>query len=100
MKLSEREMQLLALVSFRELAGREVARRYEKETGKSIAYGTLYTTFRRLREDGLVSVRDDEDSDGRIRYFRITGTGKRAVEEARRHYEALGAFGLHWEGAA
>ena len=78
------------------LAGRDVAHRYKEETGKSIAYGTLYTTFRRLRDDGLVTVRDDEDEDGRIRYFRINGAGKRALTDAREHYIALGNFGTQW----
>ena len=42
------EMQLLALVADQERAGREVAKLYHQETGKSIAYGTLYTTGRNL----------------------------------------------------
>lgn len=93
-------MQLLALVAEEELAGREVALRYQTETGRAISYGTLYTTFRRLKDDGLVSVRDDEDEDGRVRYFRITGHGKRALNEARARYQSLASFGLAWGGAA
>jgi DNA-binding PadR family transcriptional regulator len=99
MKLSEREMQLLALVAEKELPGREVAQSYHAETGRAISYGTLYTTFRRLKDDGLVSVRDDEDADGRVRYFRITGAGERALNQSRAHHRSLAAFGLALGGA-
>jgi DNA-binding PadR family transcriptional regulator len=97
MDLSQREMELLALVAFEELPGREVAKRFAEETGKSISYGTLYTTFRRLKEEGLVNVRDDEDADGRIRYFSINGAGKRALKGARDEYRKLASFGLGWQ---
>src|SRR5262245_39141442 len=93
MNLSEKEMQLLALVDT-ERSGREVAQLFEKETGRSISYGTLYTTFRRLKEEGLVKVRDSEDEDGRVRSFLITGAGQRALRNQREHYSALAAFGL------
>lgn len=87
------EMQLLALVTT-ERSGREVALRYKEETGKSISYGTLYTTFRRLKEAGWVDVRDDADEDGRIRFFLINGAGVRALEEARAYFTSLASFGL------
>jgi DNA-binding PadR family transcriptional regulator len=96
MNLSDREMKLLAIVAFEELPGREIAQRYEKEHGRSIAYGTLYTTFRRLRDEKLVSVRDDEDADGRIRYFRITAYGKRILNDARDYHEMMATVGLAW----
>jgi DNA-binding PadR family transcriptional regulator len=87
------EFQLLTLV-VTERSGREVAKLYEKETKRSISYGTLYTTFRRLREWGWVTVRDDEDEDGRIRWFRITASGVKAMERAREQYRNLASFGL------
>jgi DNA-binding PadR family transcriptional regulator len=87
------ELQLLALVGD-ERPGREVAKAYEKETGRQISYGTLYTTFRRLREAGWVSVRDGEDEDGRIRWFKITASGRTAECLARDYYQSLAAFGL------
>ena len=86
-------LQLLALVDT-ERSGREVAMRYTVETGKAISYGTLYTTFRRLKDAGWVSVRDDADEDGRVRYFRITGAGALALRNARKHHENLATFGL------
>lgn len=100
MNLSDKEMQLLALVAFDELPGREVAKRYKDETRHNISYGTLYTTFRRLKDEKLVTVRDDEDDDGRIRYFQITADGRRALNHARQRYQQMAGFGLLWGGAS
>jgi len=96
---SPTEMQLLALVSDEELSGREVAKLFKESTGKAISYGTLYTTFRRLKDAGWVSVRDDEDEDGRIRYFRIDGPGIRALARGREFYRRIATFGQQ-KGAA
>ncbi len=89
--LSATELKLLSLVTT-ERNGREVAKLYRKETGKPVSYGTLYTTFRRLRERGWVKMRGDRGSDGRIRFFLITTSGARALEQARSHYAALSRF--------
>src|SRR3989442_1520629 len=95
MKLpSDTEFQLMAILAARELAGREVAKRYKEETGSSISYGTLYTTLRRLADIGLVRVRDDEDEDGRLRYFSLTASGARALQTSRARYERLAGFSL------
>lgn len=84
------ETDLLSLLSaVEESSGREIAKRYYGETGRSISYGTLYTTFRRLREAGLVAVRDDHDNDGRVRHFRLTGAGKTALREGAQYYAAI-----------
>lgn len=88
------EMQLLALVAHGELSGREVAKMYEQETGKSMSYGTLYTTFRRLIESGWVKARDDEDEDGRVRFFKIDVDGRKALAEGRDYYAGIASFGL------
>ncbi len=88
------EMHLLALVAHKELAGREVAKLYQRETGKQLAYGTLYTTFRRLKEAGWVKVRDDENEDGRVRYFRIDVNGRQALAQGREYYSGVAQFGL------
>ena len=96
---SATEMQLLALVSACERSGREVAALYEDETGSKISYGTLYTTFRRLKDFGWVEARDDEDEDGRVRFFQTTGLGRQALDEARSYYQSLSVFGLS-EGRA
>lgn len=90
---SPREMELLAiLVRHGRCSGREVAKRYQEETKSSISYGTLYTTFRRLKESGWVDVADDTDQDGRVRYFTITGAGVRALSGARERCLGLAEF--------
>jgi DNA-binding PadR family transcriptional regulator len=81
-KLSERERQLMLLL-LQERTGREVAREFRREHGSPISYGTLYTTLRRLNEAGFVDVtREDEDADGRFRYYRLTGAGSKALSAA------------------
>ncbi len=91
---SDKEFQLLALVAFKEKTGREVAKQFELDEGKSISYGTLYTTFRRMKEAGWVASRDDQDEDGRVRYFQITDAGLKAMNTARKRYETMAGFGL------
>jgi DNA-binding PadR family transcriptional regulator len=86
------ELQLLALV-VRERSGIEVADLYERETKTSISPGTLYTTFRRMREAGWVSAQDGVDEDGRIRYFKLTAIGATALEKGRSYYRDLSRFG-------
>src|SRR5690242_501267 len=66
--VSDTEFQLLSVLSHREKSGLEVANAYEKEFD-AIKVGTLYTTLRRLGEEGFVGSRDDKDDDGRVRYF-------------------------------
>lgn len=88
------EMRLLTLVAVEEMAGRDVAEAYHESTGETISYGTLYTTFRRMHERGWVKVRDDEDQDGRVRYFKIDADGRRALAEGRESYAEIAAFGL------
>ncbi len=90
---SPKEQELLSLV-VTELSGREVAKLYERETGTRISYGTLYVTFRRLRDRGWVTTREAEEGDGRVRYFQLTAAGASAVEMGRKEYERLAAFGL------
>ncbi len=95
MKLpSPMEMQLLALVANDERSGRDVAKLYQQETSKTISYGTLYTTFRRLKDDGWVKVRDDQDQDGRVRFFKIDVDGRRALANGREFYAGIAGFGL------
>jgi DNA-binding PadR family transcriptional regulator len=91
---SKTEFQLLALVA-KERTGREVGKAFEEASGRAISYGTLYVTFGRLKEAGLVTTRDDKDDDGRLRWFRITAAGSKAVVLARDYYRNLSSFGEH-----
>lgn len=100
MKLpSPLEMQLLALVADDERSGREVAKLYKQEIGETIGYGSLYTCFRRMVEAGWVTVRDDKDEDGRVRFFKIDVDGRRALTNGRGYYAGISSFGLS-EGRA
>lgn len=85
-------MRLLALVADRERSGREVAKLYAQETGETISYGTLYTTFRRLKDAGWVRVREDQDDDGRVRFFRIDARGEQALRKGRNYYAGIASF--------
>jgi DNA-binding PadR family transcriptional regulator len=95
---SPRELQLLSLVLVQR-TGREIARLFQHETGAPIAYGTLYTTFRRMKESGWVSVREKEKGDGRERLFEITGAGANALEQGRAFYRRLADFSDSGSGA-
>lgn len=88
------EFQLMALVAGRERTGREVAKAYKEETGKSISYGTLYTTFRRLKTRKWVDVRESSDEDGRLRYFILIAEGERALKDSRDRFATLATFGV------
>ena len=73
---SATETALLTVLGPHRLTGRQLAVRYKEESGRSISYGTLYTTMSRLRDLGWVEQSDSEDEDGRLRYFRLTGAGR------------------------
>src|SRR6266446_4951522 len=88
-RLSRTELELLGTLGTRRVSGRELAKLYEKETHRSISYGTLYTTMGRLRDRGWVEQDDSEDDDGRLRYFVITGAGIKAVNEEKRQLDSL-----------
>lgn len=91
---SKTEADLLAALGAREISGRDLAKQYEKETGRSISYGTLYTTMRRLKDAGWITVREDEDEDGRVRFFKLTGDGCRALPSLRKAMEMISGRGV------
>ncbi|HTH47943.1 MAG TPA: PadR family transcriptional regulator [Candidatus Limnocylindria bacterium] len=80
MKLpSPTEAALLNSLGTLELSGRELAKAYSEQTGRAMPFGTLYTAMRRLKESGWVETRDDNDEDGRLRFFSVTGSGIAAM---------------------
>jgi DNA-binding PadR family transcriptional regulator len=90
MKLpSATELGLMVALGSNRLNGRELAKAYEERLGRSISYGSLYTTMSRLCDAGWVEQADGEDTDGRLRYFELTGDGTRAVAEADSFYGRL-----------
>lgn len=87
---SPTETALLDLMGTRERTGREIAEAYAEEHGSTISYGTLYTALRRLKEGGWIDMRDDEDEDGRLRYYKLSGTGVKMLPKLRRMGETFG----------
>lgn len=82
---SRTEYEVLSL-TIRERTGREIAKEFERQAGRPISFGTLYTTLRRMKDAGWVAVRDSEDEDGRLRWFRLKAEGARALARARTPY--------------
>lgn len=96
MKLpSKTEFELLAiLANNEEPSGRDLAKLLKAETGRSIAYGTLYVTLSRMIEAEWVRQREDQDEDGRLVFYSISHLGKRALNAKREEFRALSLFGF------
>jgi PadR family transcriptional regulator, regulatory protein PadR len=82
-------MLLLALMRLGDDAyGVTIAQELEEQTGREVVVASVYATLDRLKERGLVtSTLGDPTPErgGRAkRYFRITGSGRREVRDARR----------------
>lgn len=86
-----RQLQLLALV-VTERIGRDVTKLLEKEVGRRVAYTSVYTALGDLEERGWVKSRESERGGRRIRLFKITGPGERALNQARDFYSRLSKF--------
>uniref|UniRef100_Q025M5 Transcriptional regulator, PadR family n=1 Tax=Solibacter usitatus (strain Ellin6076) TaxID=234267 RepID=Q025M5_SOLUE len=79
---------MLAVIRLGEGAyGVPISREIEQQTGREVAFGTVYATLERLQEKGFVrsSLGDSTpERGGRAkRYFRVTPTGLRTVQETR-----------------
>lgn len=59
--------------------------------GYAISPGTLYPTLHRLRDQGLLTCRDEVVEGRRRRLYRITDTGRVALDEARQALRELAA---------
>jgi PadR family transcriptional regulator, regulatory protein PadR len=82
-------MVLLALLRLEEDAyGVPISREIQLQSGREVAFGTVYAALERLEEKGLVTSALGEptaERGGRAkRYFHITKRGLREVREARR----------------
>jgi DNA-binding PadR family transcriptional regulator len=77
---------------------REVARITDGAT--KLGPGAVYTTIRRLLDDGLIEESDErpdpEVDDQRRRYYKLTGTGKAAVGAEARRLETLVQAARPW----
>jgi DNA-binding PadR family transcriptional regulator len=76
----------------------EVARITEGAT--KLGPGGVYTTIRRLLDDGLIEESDErpdpEMDDQRRRYYRLTGLGRSVVAAEARRLETLVAAARPW----
>ena len=85
------EFELLVMLTVirlgEEAYGVPIARGIEQQTGRQVAFGTVYATLERLQEKGFVcSTLGDATPErgGRAkRYFRVTSTGLRTVRETK-----------------
>ena len=105
---NEREMRLLTSIGGSERSGRDVAIRYKEQFSSEISYGSVYVTLGRMKEKGWIESRDDEDEDGRVRFFKLTGLGERALARGAENYGFLASLAnsvvsglskLGWGGA-
>jgi DNA-binding PadR family transcriptional regulator len=94
------EFELVVMLTVMRLGesayGVPIANEIEQQTGRDVAFGTVYSTLERLQKKGFVSSTLGDatrERGGRAkRYFRATSTGLRAVREARQSLIRL------WQG--
>jgi DNA-binding PadR family transcriptional regulator len=82
---------LLALAGGK-LHGYAIAKEVARHTDGKVRMGpgTLYGTLQRLLDQGWIAVSDaPDDVDERRRYYRLTGLGKRTLEEEVQRMEML-----------
>ena len=85
------EFELLVMLTVIRLGdgayGVPISREIEQQTGRSVAFGTVYATLERLQRKGFVRSNLGDatpERGGRAkRYFRATSTGLRTVRETR-----------------
>jgi DNA-binding PadR family transcriptional regulator len=96
--LGEFELQvMLTVMRLGEGAyGVPIAQEIEQQTGRDVAFGTVYSTLERLQRKRFVSSTLGDatrERGGRAkRYFRVTSTGLRAVQETKQSLVRL------WQG--
>ena len=96
------EFELLVMLTVIRLGdgayGVPISREIEKQTGRDVAFGTVYATLERLQEKGFVRSNLGDatpERGGRAkRYFRVTAAGLRTVRETKRTLIGL------WQGLA
>jgi PadR family transcriptional regulator, regulatory protein PadR len=82
------ELCVLALLSRGESYAYEIASTLA--TGVGMGEGTIYPLMRRMQNDGLVDTHLVESSSGPSRkYYRLTASGRAALEAQRREWRAF-----------
>ena len=91
--LSEAVFQMLLSLSDKTRHGLGVAAEVESRTGGRVTLGasTLYTAFRRMREDGWIKevAAPTGEADPRRRFYALTRTGRRVLSAEARRLERL-----------
>jgi PadR family transcriptional regulator, regulatory protein PadR len=85
------EFELLVMLTVLRLGdgayGVPISREIERQTGRDVAFGTVYSTLERLQEKGFVCSNLGDatrERGGRAkRYFRVTSAGLRTVRETK-----------------
>jgi PadR family transcriptional regulator, regulatory protein PadR len=93
------EFELLVMLTVLRLGddayGVPISREIEQQTGRTVAFGTVYVTLERLQKKGLVRSNLGEttpERGGRAkRFFRVTSTGLRTVKETKQNLIRLWA---------
>ena len=94
------EFELLVMLTVLRLGddayGVPISREIERQTGRDVAFGTVYSTLERLQEKGFVCSNLGDatrERGGRAkRYFRVTSAGLRTVRETKQSLIGL------WQG--
>lgn len=80
-------LYILLALSTKERHGYDIMKQVDNDSGGALHIGpaTLYTTIRRLLEAGLIEEADERPDAGlddqRRRYYRLSATGRQAVQE-------------------
>lgn len=83
-ELFSNSILVLALLKGREMYGYQIIEELERQSGQvfQLKEGTLYPILHSLEKDRLISAREAETVNGRVRrYYAITEKGLRALEE-------------------
>ena len=83
--INTREAEILSILINGEKYGREIRDEYEKRTGRSMPFGSLYTTLERIDQKGYIRSRLGEGTHvrggNRRKYYRLTASGTAALNE-------------------
>jgi DNA-binding PadR family transcriptional regulator len=101
--LTTLEQELLTLLSGRELYSVQIERAFREVLKRKRNFGSFYPTLRKLEKQGLLDARwgdeEPEERGGpRRRYYKTSGLGEKALQEAENDLQLLRRFTLAPEG--
>ncbi|NEP14027.1 MAG: helix-turn-helix transcriptional regulator [Symploca sp. SIO1A3] len=85
LSLTPNQEVILSALRFRKRYGLEIIEAIEKSGGKQIRFNSLYPNLKKLEKKGFVKSEwgdepPEEHTGARRKYYKITGTGVRALE--------------------